>query len=117
MAEKQNINTPLIATTGIVSGFLLIVIVVGLQAWYYREEWSEEQSKLKQERQLPVQATKLEQMQDVQDGKGGRMPVEAAMKQIIETRGQLPATLPAGQSANTDTKPDRQTPAANTTSR
>jgi hypothetical protein len=41
MAFKQEVNVPLIFTIGIVSGILILVIVVGMQAWYTSEEQDE----------------------------------------------------------------------------
>jgi hypothetical protein len=37
MAYKQEVNVPLVMTIGIVSGILLVVIVIGTQAWYQSE--------------------------------------------------------------------------------
>jgi hypothetical protein len=41
MAYKQEVNVPLIMTIGIVSGILLLVTVIGTQAWYQSEEQDE----------------------------------------------------------------------------
>ncbi|HEX4053594.1 MAG TPA: hypothetical protein VHX86_04955 [Tepidisphaeraceae bacterium] len=41
MAYKQEVNVPLLMTIGIVSGILLLVIVIGTQAWYQAEEQEE----------------------------------------------------------------------------
>jgi hypothetical protein len=38
MAIKQEVNAPLIVTVGIISTLLLIVIIIGLQAWFTFEE-------------------------------------------------------------------------------
>jgi hypothetical protein len=38
MAFKQEVNVPLILTIGIVSGIMILVIVIGTQAWYEGEE-------------------------------------------------------------------------------
>lgn len=37
MAYKQEVNVPLVMTIGIVSAMLLLVIVIGTQAWYQSE--------------------------------------------------------------------------------
>jgi len=34
MAFKQEVNVSVLMTVGIVSGLLLVVIVIGTQAWY-----------------------------------------------------------------------------------
>jgi spermidine synthase len=41
MAYKQEVNVPLVMTIGIVSGILLLVTVIGTQAWYQSEEQDE----------------------------------------------------------------------------
>ncbi|MGD0767685.1 MAG: hypothetical protein ABSB42_05745 [Tepidisphaeraceae bacterium] len=41
MAFKQEVNVSLLMTIGIVSGILLLVIVIGTQAWYQSEEMDE----------------------------------------------------------------------------
>jgi hypothetical protein len=41
MAFKQEVNVPLILTIGIVSGIMILVIVIGTQAWYESEESNE----------------------------------------------------------------------------
>jgi hypothetical protein len=41
MAYKQEVNVPLIFTIGVVSGIMLLVIVIGTQAWYQSEEGNE----------------------------------------------------------------------------
>jgi hypothetical protein len=41
MAFKQEVNVPLILTIGIVSGIMILVIVIGVQAWYGSEEQNE----------------------------------------------------------------------------
>ena len=38
MAFKQEVNVPLIFTIGVVSGIVLLVTVIGTQAWYQSEE-------------------------------------------------------------------------------
>jgi len=41
MAFKQEVNVPLIFTIGVISGIMLLVIVIGTQAWYQSEELDE----------------------------------------------------------------------------
>ena len=41
MAYKQEVNVPLVMTIGVVSGIMLLVIVIGTQAWYQSEEQDE----------------------------------------------------------------------------
>jgi hypothetical protein len=41
MAYKQEVNVPMVMTVGIISGILLLVTVIGTQAWYQSEEQDE----------------------------------------------------------------------------
>jgi len=41
MAYKQEVNVPLVLTIGIVSGILLLVTIIGTQAWFQSEEQDE----------------------------------------------------------------------------
>jgi hypothetical protein len=45
MAMRQGINFPLILTIGVTSVLLMIVIVLGAQAWYYYEQQREQSIK------------------------------------------------------------------------
>jgi hypothetical protein len=41
MAYKQEVNVPLLLTIGIISALMVLVIVIGMQAWYQSEEINE----------------------------------------------------------------------------
>jgi hypothetical protein len=41
MAFKQEVNVPLLFTIGVISGIMILVIVIGTQAWYQSEELNE----------------------------------------------------------------------------
>jgi hypothetical protein len=41
MAFKQEVNVPLVFTIGVISAIMLLVIVIGVQAWYQSEENTE----------------------------------------------------------------------------
>jgi cytochrome c1 len=41
MSIRQEVNAPVIWTVGIVAGLLLLVVIVGLQAWFYAAERDE----------------------------------------------------------------------------
>ena len=45
MASKEGTNAQVILTIGAVSGFTVIVLVIGLQAWFLSEERSETEAK------------------------------------------------------------------------
>lgn len=41
MAFKQEVNVSLLLTIGVISGLMVLVIVIGMQAWYQSEEQNE----------------------------------------------------------------------------
>jgi hypothetical protein len=101
MAIKQDVNAPLIVTTGVVSGLLLLVIVFGLQAWFVREEQSEiaekwgESGTSKYVEMKAEQRTKIEKAGVDEQTKARTIPIEQAMQVVIQTGGKLPSTQPA----------------------
>jgi len=102
MAFKQEVNVPLILTIGIVSGIMLLVIVIGTQAWFQNEEQSEMAAKAME---FPHQD--LIELQNGQraninsyrwvDQKNGvvAIPIGRAMQVMLETNGNLPTTAPS----------------------
>lgn len=103
MSIKQDVNAPLIVTTGVVSGLLLLVVVFGLQAWFVREERAEIEDKWKLSTNPQLTDLRAEQRGRIQrDGpvtEGGAkvtmMPIDKAMQIIIQRNGTLPSTQPA----------------------
>lgn len=100
MSIKQEVNAPLLWTIGTVSGFLFLTIVMGLEAWYYWSERSEEEAKSRVARSWVLETRLAEQRQAIQRSgpiEEGRvaMPIDQAMDAIVKARGQLPATQPA----------------------
>jgi hypothetical protein len=102
MAIKQDVNAPLIVTTGIISGILLLVIVFGLQAWFVREERAEIAEKWQETGHSQYVDLKAEQRAKIEKGgvdeqtKARTIPIEQAMQVIVQTGGKLPSTQPAG---------------------
>ena len=100
MSIKQEVNAPLLWTIGAVSGFLFLTIVMGLEAWYYWSEQSEQEAKSRVARNWVLDTTLAEQYRTIHrsgpidDGRVA-MPIEQAMDEIVKSRGQLPATQPA----------------------
>jgi hypothetical protein len=108
MAFKQEVNVSLLMTIGIVSGILLLVIVIGTQAWYQSEEMDEVAVKandaigrelspdsptvtfaeLKQGQQLALDA----KPHWVDDKKKDRVtvPISQAMAYLAKHEGKLP---------------------------
>jgi hypothetical protein len=105
MAIEQQPNTSLLLTVGAVSGILLVVLIIGVQAWFLREVQREVRIKYEDNPQAlpqPLTNLKLEQMAKinqsrwVDQSKGiVAIPIADAMKLIVANHGQLPSTQPA----------------------
>jgi hypothetical protein len=88
-AIKQEVNTPLILTVGVVSALLLLVIVFGLEAWFVREETAEITQKWEMSRN--------EWLDNIRDPQRATVEktIGPATQLIIRSNGKLPATQPA----------------------
>lgn len=112
MAFKQEVNVPLVVTIGIVSGILLLVIVIGTQAWYQAEEQSEIALKAAEAAErAPTEdfpnksfaALKAEQQDnlsakphwvDPKTKAAATIPIAQAIDYLATNGGKLPATKP-----------------------
>src|SRR5947207_11956567 len=101
MAIRQEANTPLLITIGGVSGFLLLVLIIGIQAWFLREVQREVRIKYENTPIEPVTSMRDEQLSRIAtygwaDQKNNRVtiPIDQAMKLIVQNHGQLPTTQP-----------------------
>jgi hypothetical protein len=101
-AIKQEVNTPLILTVGVVSALLLLVITFGLEAWFVREENAEIEAKWKAAPNQWLDTLRADQQARitstgwVDDKKSAwRIPIDEAQKAIIKSNGKLPSTQPA----------------------
>jgi hypothetical protein len=97
MAYKDDTNAPLIITIGAVSGFLVIVLAIGLQAWFLNEEHQEIQQKW--DGSVNVRLVDLRKQQEAtinsyrwidREKQIAAMPVDEAMKLLIQNKGKLP---------------------------
>ena len=103
MSIKQDVNAPLIVTTGVVSGLLLLVVVFGLQAWFVREERAEIEDKWNMAANTQLidlrssQRDRIHREGSVKEGDATvtMMPIDKAMQIIIQRNGTLPSTQPA----------------------
>jgi hypothetical protein len=98
MAYKDDANSPFIITVGAVGGFLVIVIVIGLQAWFMSEEQAELDHKyagvVNQELQdvRQQQRTNLTTYRWIDRNKGiAAIPIDRAMKLLVEQKELKPA--------------------------
>ena len=95
MAIKQEVNAPLIVTIGVVSGFLLLVVVFGVQAWFVREERDEIADKWREAKNVQLDDLRSAQRAKIESSGGTMIPIEKAMQEIVKSGGKLPATQPA----------------------
>src|SRR3954452_3379564 len=102
MAYKEDVNSELIITIGAISGFLLIVLAIGLQAWFMSEEDAELTSKSANAVNYQLADLRNEQQGKIstyrwvdRDKQIVAIPVEEAEKMLIASNGKLPATQPA----------------------
>ena len=96
MAIKQEANAGLIVTVAAISGFLILVLYFGAEAWFRSEEASE----------LTTQWDNnpnawLGDMRNRQRANLGNL--DTAMKQIVQSNGKL--TMPAAPATQPATKP------------
>jgi hypothetical protein len=101
MAFKEDVNSPLILTIGAISGFLVIVCVIGLQAWFMSEEQRELDGKYATAVNYRLTELRSEQQAHLQgyrwidpQNRVAAIPIDEAMKLLIENKGKLPSTQP-----------------------
>jgi hypothetical protein len=94
VAIKQEVNAPLIVTIGVVSGFLLLVVVFGVQAWFVREERDEITRKWELSKNVQLEDLRSAQRAKIESAGGTMIPIEKAMLEIVKSGGKLPATQP-----------------------
>jgi hypothetical protein len=95
VAIKQEVNAPLIVTVGVVSGFLLLVVVFGVQAWFVREERDEITKKWEDSKNAQLEDLRSAQRAKIESSGGTMIPIEKAMKEIVKSGGKLPSTQPS----------------------
>lgn len=100
MAMRQEVNAPLILTVGAVSGVMVLVVMIGLHAWYLNEELREQTIKLES---APVPELMVVAHQPPDEA------LARAMRQVADSGGKVPTTRPT-------TRPATQ-PAAGPTTR
>src|SRR5438045_1869894 len=101
MAQREQANVPLLLTIGAVSGFLIIVLSIGLQAWFLREVQNEVRVKWENVPLQPISDMKQRQLESIQtyhwvgDNKQHvAIPIDQAMKMVVVNQGKLPTTKP-----------------------
>ena len=105
MAQREQANVPLLLTIGAVSGFLVIVMAIGIQAWFLREVQREVAQKWDTTPLQPITDIRRQQETNIsgyrwvdKDKKRVAIPIDEAMRMIVEQHQQkqnAPATRQA----------------------
>ncbi len=97
MAWKDDVDSRLIITIGAVSGFLVIVLSIGLQAWFLSEEQAELTGKASTAVNYQLEDLRAQQEKNLHtyrwlgdDKKVAAVSIEQGMKMLVETGGKLP---------------------------
>jgi hypothetical protein len=104
VAFKQEVNVPLIVTIGFVSGIVVVVLILGTEAWYRAEADNELAAKALQYPNTQLVEMRTQQKNNISgyrwtspDRNAITIPVEDAMKIMVDTQGKFPTTHPSGQ--------------------
>lgn len=119
MAFKQQINIPVVVTVGVISGLVLIVLLLGTQAWYSHEEAAESAAKGAGYQPSEFVVQREQQRADLKSahwadhtGQTVMIPIDQAMDLIVQSGGKLPSTQPTTQpAAEPTTRPGTEMPA------
>ena len=102
MAQREQANVPLLLTIGAVSGFLVIVLSMGIQAWFLREVQREVAQKWDNTPLQPITDIKRAQEENIskyrwvdKDKKRVAIPIDEAMKLIVQQNQQKATTQSA----------------------
>ncbi|HEX8342063.1 MAG TPA: hypothetical protein VF624_14250 [Tepidisphaeraceae bacterium] len=95
MAQPQGLNVPAIILTGITAVILIATTVEGVRAYYNYTLRNEEAAKWTQGA-MPL-AEEVRAAQELTIKGEGRLPIGAAMQQVVATKGKMPATKPSAQ--------------------
>lgn len=94
-------NAPLIVTIGLVSGLMLIVIMVGVEAWFKYEEQQELAYKWESSHNVQLNALRAEQTARMEHSGWNEstkttvsFPVADAMRVLVANGGKMPSTQP-----------------------
>jgi hypothetical protein len=102
MSWKQNPNTAFLLTIGGITTLLLVVILIGLQAWFYDAQNREMQRKVIGQPHWALEDLRLKQLANLNvyewvdaDKQRARIPIDVAMQivareQAQQQRGDLP---------------------------
>jgi hypothetical protein len=92
---KQEVNSPLIVVTGIISVLLLVVSAVGVEAWFRYEEQAEVQAKWQTNQNTWLADIRKEERANLDNGyhwnakrTAATVPIEQAMRIVAQNQGK-----------------------------
>lgn len=104
MAQREQANVPLLLTIGGVSGFLIIVLAIGIQAWFLREVQREVAQKWDATPLQPITDMKRTQEMNIstyrwidKDKKRVAIPIDEAMRIFVQQNQQNSPTTRQAQ--------------------
>lgn len=122
MSIRQEVNAPVIWTVGIVAGLLLLVVIVGLQAWFYAAERDEIARKWEQAGNPWLDNLRREQSRNLTTRRWVdvekqivTMPIDRAAAYVAAHGGRLPESTspdPAATSKPSPTTTDAGAPSS-----
>ena len=96
MAQREQANVPLLLTIGAVSGFLVIVLAMGIQAWFLREVQREVAQKWDNTPLQPITDIVRQQETNIstyrwidKDKHRVAIPIDEAMRIVVKQNGQV----------------------------
>lgn len=102
MAQREQANVPLLMTIGAVSGVMVIVLSIGIQAWFLREMQREVHAKwddapiqpLTDKRNAELRNISTYRLVDQERGRAA-IPIDDAIKIVVQqNQNAAPATQP-----------------------
>jgi hypothetical protein len=99
---KEDVNSGLILVIGAISGFMVIVVTIGLQAWFLYEERREMDTKAAHSINYELENLRADEQAKLhgyrwvdRDKQIAAIPLAEAKKMLIANKGKLPATNPS----------------------
>jgi outer membrane biosynthesis protein TonB len=105
---KIDVNTPKILFSGVVSVLLLVLIIVGVNAWFLRYEEAELETKWDMAPNTMLADTRDAQVKQISTAGKNRdndkkltIPISQAAMLLVQSGGKMPATQPSAAPAAT----------------
>lgn len=105
MATKQDVNASLLLTVGAVASIIIVVIVIGVQAWYLfltkEDITAKSLTAVKGELQSVVEEQKVRLHSNIASSSegSGKISIDRAMDALVKYNGRVPGTAAATQPA------------------